>query len=83
MVRVLFFGRLRESAGAGEKDLRLPDDVATPADLIAWLGAENAALGRALGDPSVKCVADLAIVSAQSSIRGVREIAFMPPVSGG
>ncbi len=81
MVLVLFFGRLRDLAGAGE--IEAPTGCATLAHLRAQIGASNPALGEALAAPGVRAAVDRVIVPADASIESAREIAFMPPLSGG
>ena len=82
MARILFFGRLRETAGDA-REVELPMRVVTGADLIDFLGAGDEALRNALADPSVRIVADDAVVARDARLAGAREIAFLPPVSGG
>lgn len=81
MVRVLFFGRLRDIAGASEIDVA--DGGGSVAELRALLNAENPGLGDALGSPEVRVAIDQIIAGDDASIEGAREIAFMPPLSGG
>lgn len=83
MTRILFLGKLRDAAGEGEQTRALPPSVRTTEDLIGWLAVNNAALRAALSEPSVKIVADHEVVARSAVIQGAREIAFLPPVSGG
>jgi molybdopterin synthase sulfur carrier subunit len=83
VTRILFLGKLRDAAGEGERTHALPPSVRTTDDLIAWLAVNNAALREALSEPSVKIVADHEIVARNAVIQGAREVAFLPPVSGG
>lgn len=83
MVRVLFFGRLRELAGAPEMTRALPAETATAEDLARLLAAENPALGAALAEPSVRVAVDREFAARTASLAGAGEIAFMPPLSGG
>ena len=84
MTRLLFFGRLRDIAGEGERVVTLPDAVETIADLGAWLITEDAELGAALQARGIHVVVDQVICNRDTqSVRGVSEIAFMPPLSGG
>ena len=78
-MRLTFFGRLREMVGAGEIDRSLPANVADSESLRSWIGAEF----PALLDPRVRIAIDDVIASGTAPIGGVREIAFLPPVSGG
>lgn len=81
--RVLFFGRLHDVVGARQREIELPDWVDTPAALIDWLAAGDAQIGAALSAPSVRVAVDQTIVDRDSPIVGAREVAFMPPFSGG
>ncbi|NWG71223.1 MAG: MoaD/ThiS family protein [Parvularculaceae bacterium] len=83
MVRILFFGRLRDAAGGPERVMPLPDGVATAADLIAFIAARETALGAALADPTIRIVTDNEVAPRDAPLSGVAEIAFLPPASGG
>lgn len=45
MTRLLFFGRLRDVAGEGERLVELPADIGTVSELRAWLANDDADLG--------------------------------------
>jgi molybdopterin converting factor small subunit len=77
-MKVRLFGRLRDAIG-DEMEVAVPDDVADSEQLRAWLGREH----PVLLDPSVKVALDNRIMVAPQPIAGVREISFLPPVSGG
>ena len=77
-MRLRFFGRLRDAIG-GELEVEVPGDVTDSDALRSWLGREH----PALLDPSVKMALDDRILAAPTLIEGAREIAFLPPVSGG
>jgi molybdopterin converting factor subunit 1 len=77
-LRLRFFGRLRDAIG-GELELEVPADVTDSEQLRAWLGRDH----PALLDASVKIALDDRLLVAAAPIEGVREIAFLPPVSGG
>lgn len=84
MTRLLFFGRLRDTAGSGERAVILPACIETVADLRTWLADENAELGAALRAPGIHVVVDQVICNKETqSVRTATEIAFMPPLSGG
>ncbi|GAB4526435.1 MAG: molybdopterin converting factor subunit 1 [Parvularculaceae bacterium] len=83
MVRVLFFGRLRELAGAAELTRALPEKTATAEDLARLLAAENPELGAALAEPSVRVAIDREFAARSAQLAGASEVAFMPPLSGG
>jgi molybdopterin synthase sulfur carrier subunit len=77
-MRLRFFGRLRDAIG-GELEVEVPGHVTDSEQLRAWLGAQH----PALLDASVKMALDDRILVAPQPIEGAREIAFLPPVSGG
>ena len=77
-MRLRFYGRLRDSIGA-ELLVDVPPEVSDSEQLRAWLGQRH----PALLDPSVKVALDDCILVAPQPIVGAREIAFLPPVSGG
>ena len=77
-MKLRFFGRLRDAV-ADELEVEIPPDVMDSEQLRAWLGREH----PALLDPGVKIALDDRILIAPTTIAGVREAAFLPPVSGG
>ena len=77
-MRLRFFGRLRHAIGR-ELEVEVPSHVTDSEQLRAWLGAQH----PALLDASVKMALDDRILVAPQPIEGAREIAFLPPVSGG
>ncbi|MEM8985752.1 MAG: MoaD/ThiS family protein [Pseudomonadota bacterium] len=83
MPRLVYFGRLKDAAGRGEELFDLPPGVRTAADLVKALAARDEILGVALGAPSVRLAADKKIIDRDATITQSREIAFMPPMSGG
>ena len=80
MTRLLFFGPLRD---AGEA-LSPPENVTTLGALRDWIVREAPELGAALKSAKVRVAIDGEIVHGDdASIVGVREVAFLPPMSGG
>ncbi len=83
-MRLLYFAWLREKIGLAEEVLDLPPELATVAELIAWLAGLDPAHAAAFADPGqVRCAVDLVFASPEASIRDAKEIAFFPPVTGG
>ena len=79
-LRVLFFASLKDRAGTAEETIDVRD------------GADVAALWEALCErhPRLREVAirplaacDLTYAAWERTLDGVREVAFLPPVSGG
>jgi molybdopterin synthase sulfur carrier subunit len=81
VARVLLFGRLADIAGWREREIDpLPDSLCGLRDL---LGRDDAALAEALAGRGVRAALDKALAAGEASLAGVREVAFMPPMSGG
>ncbi len=81
MATVLLFGRLQDIAGWRERSVEpTPSTLAALLDLLA---AEDEALGEALRQPAVRVAVDRKIAPGDASLAAAREIAFMPPMSGG
>jgi sulfur-carrier protein len=79
VARVLFFGRLRDMAGAAEIEL----EGGSLSELRARLGVDNAALGEALSAPGVSVAVDKVVRRDDARLTPASEVAFMPPLSGG
>jgi molybdopterin synthase sulfur carrier subunit len=83
-VKVLYFAWVRERIGKAEEDIAPPADVATIADLIAWLSAQGEEYAYAFEKPKViRAAIDRVHVKPGTAIAGAREIAFFPPMTGG
>ena len=81
--KLLFFGALKDLAGAAERLVDLPAAVTTGDALIDWIAEGDAALKEALKRPGVRLCIDQTIASDDAAIGDAREIAFLPPFSGG
>jgi len=83
-VKLLYFAWVREKIGRGSEEIALPDNVATVADLAAWLKTRGPEFGEAFARPDVvRAALDKAHVKPEAPIAEAREIAFFPPVTGG
>jgi sulfur-carrier protein len=78
-MKIRFFGRLRDAAGAAERLVAPPAEVRDTEALRAWLGRDC----PALLDASVRLAVNDEMIVANRPIRGEDEIAFLPPMSGG
>ena len=79
-VRVQFFSRLRDLAGASQMDLELPER-ATTADLLEIVYAKKPALRE--WDKSILIASGLDFVERNYVVKPNDEISIMPPVQGG
>jgi molybdopterin synthase sulfur carrier subunit len=83
-VTVRYFAWVREKVGRVEETIDVPADVATAGAFVAWLAQRGDEYAEAFRRPEVVRVAlDQVHVKASASIRGAREIALFPPVTGG
>jgi molybdopterin synthase sulfur carrier subunit len=83
-VNVLYFAWVKEKVGVGEESVNPPSDVATVADLMTWLSARSPGHAAAFADRKlVKAAVDQVHSPLAASVRGAKEVAFFPPVTGG
>jgi molybdopterin synthase sulfur carrier subunit len=81
MAKLLFFGRFRE-LGVGLEEAAA--ELATLGELRAWIALVAPEIGEALQDARARIAIDGEIVQNDAILlAGVREIAFLPPMSGG
>jgi len=80
IVRVLWFASLRDRTGRREETVEVePDDDVR--GLWERLASRHPRLGEVTVRPMVAC--DRAYATWDRRLRGVSEVAFLPPVSGG
>jgi sulfur-carrier protein len=84
MVKVLYFAWVRERIGKAEETVEPPASAVTVADLIAWLASRGEEYAHAFERPGViRTAIDKVHARPDAAIRGAREIAFFPPMTGG
>ena len=84
MTKLLYFARMRQIIGKAEENIIIPADVTTVNGLIDFLKDRDDAYASAFADPRIiRAAIDQAHAPLDASIRGAREIAFFPPVTGG
>ncbi len=83
-MRLLYFAWVKEKTGIAAEDVVLPDNVATVAELIAWLKTRGPEFANAFDRAEViRAAIDQTHARHDAEISGAREIAFFPPVTGG
>lgn len=83
-MKVLYFAWLRERIGKPEEEIDPPAQVATVADLIAWLSRRGEEYAYAFDNPkTIRAAIDRGHVRPETAIAGAKEIAFFPPMTGG
>jgi molybdopterin synthase sulfur carrier subunit len=80
IVRVLYFASLKERAGSAVETVEIAD-TADVASLWALVQEKNPRLREVTVRPLAAC--DMAYAPWDKTLGGVREVAFLPPVSGG
>jgi molybdopterin synthase sulfur carrier subunit len=83
-MKLRYFAWVRERVGKAEEELDVPASVTTVEQLIAWLSARDEAYAHAFDNPKViRAAIDRHHVKQQTELKGAREIAFFPPMTGG
>jgi sulfur-carrier protein len=83
-VKLVYFAWVRERVGKPEETVQPPPDVATVADLIAWLTTRGEEYAYAFENGHlIRAALDKAHARHDAPIAGAREIAFFPPMTGG
>jgi molybdopterin synthase sulfur carrier subunit len=84
MLKLCYFAWVRERIGKAEEEIAPPSHVATVGDLIGWLASRGEEYAHAFENPKViRAAIDRGHVKPDAAIRGAREIAFFPPMTGG
>ncbi|VVT14265.1 Molybdopterin synthase sulfur carrier subunit [Sphingomonas sp. EC-HK361] len=83
-MRILYFAWVREAVGMPEEIIDPPPEAVTVGALIDWLATTSEGHARAFADRDrLRAAVDQAFVGLDASVRGAREIAIFPPVTGG
>jgi len=83
-MRLLYFAWLRTKLGVGEEQVAPPAEVATVAQLIAWLRTRGPAWEAALADlGKLRVAVNQDYVGLDHPLRAGDEVALFPPVTGG
>lgn len=82
MIDVLYFAWLRERIGIPRESVET--GAATVAELIEELRAREERYALAFADLSaVRVAVDQVLVDKEAPLKGAREVAFFPPMTGG
>ena len=77
---ILYFAWVRDAVGVGEERIELPEGIATVADLADWLAVRHPVF---TDRDRLRVAVDQVMAHFETDIRGAKEIAFFPPVTGG
>ena len=83
-MKLKYFAWVRERIGKSEESIEPPVSVQTVEELITWLATRGDTYAHAFESPRViRAAIDHAHVRPDAAIKGAREIAFFPPMTGG
>jgi molybdopterin synthase sulfur carrier subunit len=83
-MKLIYFAWVRERIGKAEEEVVPPPSVTTIAELMRWLGGRGEEYAHSFDNPRViRAAIDKSHVRPDTAIRGAREIAFFPPMTGG
>ncbi len=83
-MKLRYFAWVRERIGRPEEEIELPPDVATVADLVAFLKGRGPEYELALADEAaIRFAVDQLHALPGRALLGAREVAMFPPMTGG
>ncbi len=83
-MKAVYFAWVRERIGKSEEEIAPPAEVASVGDLIAWLSRRGDEYAYAFEKAGIiRAAIDRVHVKHEAPIKGAREIAFFPPMTGG
>lgn len=83
-MRILYFAWVRQRTGVSEEEIEVPAGLKTVGDLVEWLKGRNEAFENAFSElKAVRAAVDQEHVPFTHPLKGAREVAFFPPVTGG
>ena len=83
-MKILYFAWVRQRTGIGEEDVDLPPGVDTVGELMEWLKGRHEGFSAAFCDArAIRAAVDQQHVPLDHPLKGAREVAFFPPVTGG
>lgn len=83
LVKILFFGRLADAAGAAQFAVELPPGISSTDQLGDWLASDNPVLLEELRSGRVRIAVNQELIRGDAPVHAGDEIAYLPPVSGG
>jgi molybdopterin converting factor subunit 1 len=83
-MKILYFAWLRSRIGLGEEEVDPPAEVRTVGDLVNWLKGRGPGYASAFAQAAmIRAAVDQEYSGFDRPLRGVTEVAFFPPVTGG
>lgn len=83
-MKIRYFAWVRDHTGCAEEELGLPAELESVADLARYLAGRSDGHAKAFANlKKVRVAIDQEFAGPDASIKGAKEIAFFPPVTGG
>ncbi len=83
-MKLLYFAWLKTKTGVAEEEVELPAEVATVAELLAWLKGRGPGYAEALADlDAVRVAVNQDYARPGDPVAPGDEVALFPPVTGG
>lgn len=83
-MNVKYFAWVRQRIGTSEETIEVPDGVKTVGDLAQWLESRGDGYASAFANMDViRAAVDQDHADLDHPLKGAREVAFFPPVTGG
>ena len=82
-ITLLYFGRPRENLATPGETVELPENIASMAELLAWLRTRGGNWATELTDSRVRCAVNQELGNLSAAIRDGDEVAIFSPISGG
>jgi sulfur-carrier protein len=83
-VKFVYFAWVREKIGRASETVEVPANIATVNEVIEWLAKRGPEYASAFAKPNlIRTAINQAHVRPDAPLKGAREIAFFPPVTGG
>jgi molybdopterin synthase sulfur carrier subunit len=83
-MKVLYFAWVKAEVGHGQEEVSPPTEVATVADLLAWLSGRGPGHAKALGSGRpIRVAVNQSYARPEDAVAPGDEIAIFPPVTGG
>jgi molybdopterin synthase sulfur carrier subunit len=83
-IKIVYFAWVRERVGVAEEIIDVPQNILTVEALAEWLSLRDEGYASAFENPKlVRAAIDHVHAKPKDLIKGAREIAFFPPMTGG
>lgn len=82
-ITLLYFGRTRENLATSGETVDLTENIASVAELLAWLRTRGGNWATELADSRVRCAVNQELGNLSAALRDGDEIAIFSPISGG